>query len=363
MTSPTTPAGSPDVGTGRYPASAGEKGPAAPDLGPPEKQVRAGGSATWARLGRTFAHKYALVAVWAAMALFFLSVTPGKFGRTATLQSIFGSQSVLVILALSALATLMVSEFDLSFASVMGISATIIPVMAGLHHVNLVVSCVVALIACAVCGAVNAFFVVMLGVSSLVVTLGMGTLLIGVAEFISSSSTVSLNNVGFTKIALYNVFGMPVSFYYGIALALIFAYVSAWTPIGRHMLFVGSNREVARLAGIRVNRIRGGSYIVASLLAGFAGIVLIASVGGYDPTASPTYLLPSLAAVFLGTAVVRPGQFNPIGALIGIYFLETGIFGLQLLGYSGWIQDVFYGGGLVVAVALATVVRNRTRTA
>lgn len=309
------------------------------------------------------ANRYALVGVWVVMFCIYLGLMPEKMWRAASFQSIFGSQQVLVILSFAVLSTLVVGEFDLSFASVMGVGATIIPVLAGLHHVNLALASIIALAACALCGAINAFFVVTLGVSSLVVTLGSGTLLIGVAELISNSSTVSLNSTGFSNLALYPVLGMPVSFYYGLVLAVVFAYVCGWTPLGRHMLFVGSNREVARLAGIRVNRIRFGSYIAASLFAGLAGIVLIASVGGYDPTASQTYLLPALAAVFLGTAVVQPGQFNPIGAVIGIYFLETGIFGLQLLGYSGWIQDVFYGAGLVIAVALATIVRRRSRNA
>lgn len=308
-------------------------------------------------------NRYALVAVWVAMFCIYLGLMPNKMWRGDSFQSIFGSQQVLVILSFSVLSTLVVGEFDLSFASVMGVGATIIPVLAGLHHVNLALASVIALAACALCGVINAFFVVTLGVSSLVVTLGSGTLLVGVAELISNSSTVSLNSNDFSNLALYPVLGMPVSFYYGLALAIVFAYVCGWTPLGRHMLFVGSNREVARLAGIGVNYVRFGSYIAASLFAGLAGIVLIASVGGYDPTASQTYLLPALAAVFLGTAVVQPGQFNPIGAVIGIYFLETGIFGLQLLGYSGWIQDVFYGAGLVVAVALATVVRRRSRNA
>ena len=89
---------------------------------------------------------------------------------------------------------------------------------------------------------------------------------------------------------------------------------------------------------------------------------LVSEVGGFDPTSATSYLLPTLAAVFLSTAVVLPGQFNAIGAVIGIFFLKTGIYGLNLLGWSGWIQDVFYGGGLVVAVALATVVGRRARS-
>ena len=111
-----------------------------------------------------------------------------------------------------------------------------------------------------------------------------------------------------------------------------------------------------------MNRIRAGSYIMASIVAALAGIMLIATVGGFDPTASPSYLLPALAAVFLGTAVVAPGQFNPIGTLIGIYFLETGIVGLQLLGVTGWITDVFFGGALIIAVAVSQFIRRNSLT-
>ncbi len=307
---------------------------------------------------RTFLSKYALLLVWLAMALFFYLSMPSKFGRLATVESIFGSQQVLVFLGIAALTTLWVGEFDLSIASIMGLAATIVPVLVGQHHVNIVVACVIAIVACLGAGLLNAFFVVKVGVSSLVVTLGTGTLLIGIAMWISDSASVSITNVAFSKVALYPILDLPISFYYGVILVALFAYVSLWTPVGRHLLFVGSNREVARLAGIRVNRIRVGSYLVASVIAAIGGLLLVSSTGGFNATGSANYLLPALAAVFLGTAVVQPGRFNPVGTLVGIYFLETGIFGLELFGYSGWVQDVFYGAGLVVAVAIATVVRN-----
>jgi ribose transport system permease protein len=129
------------------------------------------------------------------------------------------------------------------------------------------------------------------------------------------------------------------------------------------MLFLGSNREAARLTGIRVNRIRFGAYVVSSLVSGMAGLIVVSTLGGFDPTTSSVYLLPALAAVFLGTAVIQPGRFNPIGTLLAIWFLWTGVFGLELLGYSGWVQDAFYGGGLIVAIYLAKVMRSRIRAA
>lgn len=311
----------------------------------------------------TITSKYALVIVWLVMALVFYALMPDKFGSAASFSSIFGSQQVLVFLAMAALLTLVVGEFDLSIASIMGLSATLVTVLAGLHGVNIWVACLIALAASMVCGAVNAYFVVVLDVSSFVVTLGTGTLLLGLAEFISGSNIVSVSNEAFSNLSNFRVLGMPASFYYGIVLALIIAYVLAFTPLGRHMLFVGASREVARLAGIPVQGIRAGAYVVGSLIAGLAGVILVSTVGGFSSSSATIYLLPALAAVFLGTAVVQPGMFNPIGTLIAIYFLATGIFGLQLLGFSGWIQNVFYGAGLVIAVALAKVVRNRSRAA
>lgn len=312
---------------------------------------------------RSLASKYALLGVWVAMAAVYGAIMPDRFLSIASVQVIFGSQSALLFLAVSALCTFVVGEFDLSFAGVMGLSATIIPTLSTLHHVNLAVACLIAMLAALCCGLLNALIVVKLGVPSLVATLGTASLFVGLAELISSSTIVSVSSHTFTNIALTNVFGLPLSFYYGLILCAGFAYVLTWMPIGRHIVFVGANREVARLAGISVNRIRAGSYITASLVAGLAGILLVASVGGFDPTASASYLLPALAAVFLGTAMVMPGQFNPMGTFLGIYFLETGILGLQLLGYTGWVQDAFYGVGLVLAVTIATLVRQRTTRA
>jgi ribose transport system permease protein len=307
------------------------------------------------------ASRYALIVVWALMALYFYVQVPDTFGTHGTFSSIFGSQQVLVFLAMSALVTLAVGEFDLSVASVMGLTATTIPVLAGVHGMNVWLACLVGVGVAVLAGAVNAFFVVVMDVSSFVVTLGTGTLVAGIAQFISGTNIVSVNSPGLADFATKDVLGMPISFYYGIGLALALAYLLAWTPIGRSMVFVGANREVARLAGIRVQRIRFGAYVAGGLLAGLAGLVLVATVGGFDSASSGSYLLPALAAVFLGTAVVQPGAFNPIGTMVAIYFLTTGIFGLQLLGYQGWIQNAFYGAGLVVAVTLAKVVRDRSR--
>ncbi len=304
-------------------------------------------------------HRFAVLGVWAAMFLVYVALEPHKMLQTATFQSIFGSQQALVFLAMGALCTLVVGEFDLSIASVLGISATVVPVLAVNHHINVALASLIAVATASLAALINAFVIVIVGVDGFVVTLGSGTLLLGLTVLISNSTTVSGLSADFSKITLTNFLGLPLSFYYGLALALLFAYILSFTPLGRHLTFVGANREVARLAGVRVDRIRFMSYVIGSTITGIGGVLLVASLGGFDPGSSAAYLLPALSAVFLGTAAVQPGRFNPLGTMIGIYFLATGILGLQLLGLGGWIENVFYGAALVVAVAIASLVRRR----
>lgn len=319
----------------------------------PEVPTRLAERASW------FASHYALIVVWLAMILVFAALRPETFPTLDSARVVLGSQSVLLFLAVAALTTLVVGEFDLSFANVMGLSATIVPVLAEQHQVPIALACLAGLGAAVLAGAVNAFFVVRLGLSSLVVTLGTASLYLGLAALISGQTTVAVVEPSLSRLATTQVLGLPLAFYYGLALCAGFAYLLTWTALGRSIIFVGANREVARLAGINVDRIRAGSYLAAGFIAGLSGILVVATVGGFDSAGSFAYLLPALSAVFLGTAVVRPGQFNPMGTFIALMFLGTGIYGLQLLGYSGWVQDVFFGAGLVAAVTLATLVRSR----
>jgi ribose transport system permease protein len=309
---------------------------------------------------RSLLSRYSVVGIWALLALFYAAVAPTSFLQYGTFRAIFGSQQALVFLALALVCVFVVGEFDLSVASNMGLAATIVPVLVVLHGAPIYAAVIVAVIVSTLIGLVNGLIVVKLRMNPIVITLGMATLLLGIALLISNLNTVSGLGSEFAAVSNTVVLGLPVSFYYGLATALVIFYVLTFTPLGRHMKFVGSNPEVARLAGVNVTILRVGSYTAAGLLCGLGGVLLVAGLGGFDPSSSGTYLLPAFSAAFLGTAVVQPGQFNPLGSLVAVYFLATGILGLQLLGYTGWINSVFYGAALIVAVTVSTLVRRRT---
>jgi ribose transport system permease protein len=310
--------------------------------------------------GRQLAPRFAILVVWAAMIAVYWGTEPVLFPHVGTFQTIFGSQQPLVFMTMALMCTIVVGEFvDLSVPAVFGFGATILPVLVVNHGWNVWPAAIVAVVGCVVVGALNGFLVVKVGVNPIVVTLGMSTLLEGISLWMSDLNTISGMPSGFQKIALSDVGGLPVSFYYGIVLVLGFAYLLAFTPLGRHMRFVGASREVSRLSGVRVDRIRFGSFVFAGLLSGVGAVIAVAAIGGYNATTSGTYLLPVFAAVFLSTAIFEPGRFNPLGTLVGIYFLETGILGLQLLGLQSWVSQVFYGGILVIAVTISTLLHRR----
>lgn len=301
-----------------------------------------------------FAQRSTLVGIWLVMFALFAVLKPGLFLSEGTMQTIFGSQTAQVFVALAALCAFVVGEFDLSVASVMGLTATIVPVLVTNDHVSVALACAIAIMCALLVGALNAFIIVKLGIDAIVTTLGMATLLGGVGSRLSNSDAVTFTSPTLEKISSNSILGLPTSFYYGLALAALFTYILSSTPLGRHIVFVGSNRSVARLAGVRVNRMRAGAYLLAALLGGVGGVLVVGEVGSFDPTTAPTYLLPALAAAFLGTAAISPGRFNPAGTMIAIYFLSTGIVGLQLLGFAGWISDVFYGATLILALIMST---------
>jgi ribose transport system permease protein len=137
--------------------------------------------------------------------------------------------------------------------------------------------------------------------------------------------------------------------------------VLEYRPIGRRLLFVGRGRNVARLSGVRVERVRFGALVASAAVGGLAGVLYAGTIGGADPSSGASFLLPAYAATFLGATSIVPGRFNPWGSIVAVYFLVTGVTGLQLLGADSYVQQLFYGGALILAVALSQAVGRITR--
>lgn len=310
--------------------------------------------------GRDFAERYALLGVWVLIIVGFGVAGPSTFLSTANFATIFGSQAVVVLLALGLIIPMTAGDYDLSVAFTLTLSAMMVAILNVNHHWPIGAAILAALLCGITIGLINGVIVTYFGIDSIIVTLGIGTCLAGIVQWISNSTTISGISSHLTDFVVgKNFLSVTLGFYYGLALCIVIWYVFEFMPVGRRLLVVGRGRNVARLSGLHVQRLRIGGLIASGLIAAAAGVVYAGTSGAADPTSGTQLLLPSFAAAFLGSTAIQPGRFNPWGAFIAVYFLATGITGLQLLGIASFVQDLFYGGALVLAVILSQIARRR----
>lgn len=336
-----------------------EREPTTPTSGTPMKPDRIGGARSKIA---GIVESYGLLVAWGAVILVFslLPKTSGTFPTLDNFSSIFGSQAVIAALTLGLVVPLAAGDYDLSVAFTLTLSAMLVAVLNVNEHWAIVPAIICALASGVVIGAINGALVIYFRIDSLIVTLGTGTFIGGVVLWISNSNTISGVSTKLTNAVIVDRFlRIPLDFYYALALCVAIWYVFEFTPLGRRLLVVGRSRDVARLSGINVSRIRWGALIISGLISAFAGVLYAGTTGAADPTSGTQLLLPAFAAAFLGSTTIMPGRFNSWGAFIAVYFLVTGITGLQLLGVQSFVQSLFYGGALVVAVVLSQLARRR----
>lgn len=300
----------------------------------------------------------ALPMAWLAVIALFGALEPDTFLTSANLQSILGSQAVLVVVALGLLSPLNAGDYDLSVASTLSFAAMIVALLNARHGWPVVPAILVAVTAGLLVGAVNGALVTLLQLESLVVTLGSATFVSGLTLWISDSNTIGgISDSLVDPVIVWDLLGIPLSFFYALALCVVVWLVLDHTPTGRRLLFTGRGREVARLNGVRVERARFGALAASGGIAALAGVLYAGTTGSADPSSGASFLLPAFAAAFLGATSIAPGRFNAWGALMAAYFLATGVTGLQLVGVESFVQDLFYGAALIVAVALPRLLR------
>ncbi|HEY6496972.1 MAG TPA: ABC transporter permease [Trebonia sp.] len=297
---------------------------------------------------------WALVVMWALLIISFTLAEPGLFMTIGNWSNILGSQAVLLMLALASLIPLVMRDFDLSLGAIATLSAMVLAILNVDDHWNIIWACVIAVIVSVCVSAVNALLTVRFGGDPFVITLGMLTVLTGIIYLISGSATVGVVSTSFSNIIFIDTFaGIPIEFWIGVLVMLVVWYILAMTPAGQQAVIVGESREVAKLSGVRVGRARTIGYLAAGLIAGLGGVVYAATTGSVDPTTGGTaLLLPAVAAVFLGSTCITPGRFNAPGSAIAVYFLASGAAGLENLGAEDYVQQLFYGAALIVAVVL-----------
>jgi ribose transport system permease protein len=133
------------------------------------------------------------------------------------------------------------------------------------------------------------------------------------------------------------------------------------TDFGRNIQAIGGNEEAARLAGISVANVITLGFVVSGITAAITGVLLAASIGSGQATAGDGFTLSAFAAEFLGSTVMREGQFHIVGTIVGVIVVSAGFNGLALIGVPSYAQFLFQGILLIVAVAFSSIGRRLSR--
>ena len=305
---------------------------------------------------RAALYRYAVVITLLIFIVGFSLLPPRTFFTLGNFRTIVSSQAVLMILSLGLTLPLTTGEFDLSIGSMLGCAAVLTAFFAGKMHFPLPVVILTTVLVGVLAGALNAFFVVRVGINAFIGTLGVSTMLTGLTLAVSDGQILNTVPQPLVDFVQRQIFGLAVPVYVGLALAIALWRLYEHTPVGRHLFFVGEGREAARLVGLKVDRLRMGAFVASGAISSVAGVFTAGQLGAADPSVGPNFLLPAYAAAFLGATTIKPGRFNAWGTVVALYLLVTGVTGLELLGASSWVQEMFNGAALLIAVTFARFV-------
>lgn len=308
-----------------------------------------------------FASRYGTV--FAALVIFVVfSIFSPRFLSANNLSNVLIQISALTVVA-SALTVAVVSgEFDLSVGQVAGLSSMLVAGLLVLNNQPVVVAIPLSILAGLIIGIVNGFLVTKLRIPSLIATLGMGPIALGINYAYSGGDSIYAQMPdSFYYLSTGRILGfLPVPVLIAVIVVIAVHTLINKTRYGRATVATGTNIVAARLSGINVNRCRQIALVISATGASVAGVMLTARLGTGQPGAGEPYLMDALTAVFIGMTCFRPGRASVEGTIIGVIIIGMLDNGLNLLGAPFYLQNIVRGVVMIAAVALA-VLRGEIR--
>jgi rhamnose transport system permease protein len=263
-----------------------------------------------------------------------------------------------IIIALMMTLIIINGEIDLSIASVMGLAAC---VLAALHEqgVSLVVAIGAALAAGALCGAFNGFWIAYVGLPSLAVTLAGLIGFRGAARILLEDRSIGNFPAWFNQLGQQPLVGpLPLSLLIFLALLILLTIVLQSSALGRYIYVIGNNREVARYAGVRVQRVKMALFIGSGLIAALAGLLLAARLGAVRGNTAEGFELDIITMVLLGGVSIFGGSGTLTGVALSILIILNLRNGMSLANITSNTQTGVIGAILILSVLIPNLIQQ-----
>lgn len=303
---------------------------------------------------------YGLLILTLLLILLFSLLLPDTFPTMLNLRSIVSDKAIIAMLSLAAMIPMVSGKIDLT----VGYGIVLWHILAISLQVNYgwpwPVAVLAVLALAAIVGLLNGLLVEVARIDSFIATLGTGTVLYALALWhTGGQQVVGVLPHGFLALNGTRIFHLPITGFYVLGLAFLLWFVLDHLPIGRYLYAIGANPKAAALNGIPVQRYTIGAFIASGVLTGIAGVLLASKLRIGQASVGLEYLLPALVGAFLGSTTIKPGRVNVWGTMIGIAILAVGIAGIQQFGGSFFVEPLFNGVTLLIAIGIAGYAQRR----
>jgi ribose transport system permease protein len=270
-----------------------------------------------------------------------------------TFQSMVNSRSINAMVALAVMIPLASNNYDLSVASILGIAQVLANGLVTQQGLPWQLVAILCILLGALVGLINGVLVTRAKINSFIATLGIGTLLLGLNQWYTGGmQVVGLLPPDFVALS-GKLAGIPAPVLYVAIIALVLWIVFDYLPLGRFLYIIGDSPRAAELTGISATTYVTLAFVASGTIAAFAGVVLQAQLQVGQSTVGQELMLPAFTGALLGATAIRPGRPNVWGTVLAVAVLAVAVAGLTQLGAPFFVENLFNGAMLVLAVGLA----------
>jgi ribose transport system permease protein len=317
------------------------------------------GLTTGQKIGRLLP-VYGLVLLTLFLIILFSILLPTTFPTLLNVRSIMSDKAIILLLSLGVMIPMSAGRIDLTVGYgivLWHILAISLQTVFGFHWIAAVL---VVLALGAFMGLLNGLLVEVARIDSFIATLGTGTVLYALALWHTGGrQIVGVVDKSFYALNGTMVLGLPITGFYVIVIALAMWVIYEYLPLGRYLYAIGASPKAAALNGIPVRKYVMGTFVASGLMTALAGVLLASKLRIGQASVGLEFLLPALVGAFLGSTTIKPGRVNVWGTMVGIIILAVGISGIQQFGGSFWVEPMFNGVTLIVAIGIAGYAQRR----
>jgi ribose transport system permease protein len=307
---------------------------------------------------------YGLVLLTIFLIVLFSILLPKTFPTMLNLRAILSDKSIIALLSLAAMVPMAAGRIDLTVGYGIVIWHILAISLQTLYGVPWPLAVVIVLLLGALTGFFNGLLVEIAKIDSFIATLGTGTILYALALWHTGGrQMVGVLPDGFYAINGTFVMGLPITAYYILFITIAMWLILEYTPIGRYLYAIGANPRAAELNGIPTRKFVVGAFVTSGLMTALAGVLLASKLRIGQASVGLEFLLPALVGAFLGSTTIKPGRVNVWGTIVGVAILAVGISGIQQFGGSFWVEPMFNGVTLLVAIGIAGYAQRKRSAA